>query len=307
MTEMPRLRTVALTAVTLLLAACGRGDQENADAEGDSATVLLPITVSGIGLETPESVLYDEIADLYLVSNIAGDPAGVDDNGFITRIHPDGAVETLRWIDGAAANVTLNAPKGMAFRGDTLFVADIDTLRAFHRTSGQPLGATGIPGATFLNDVAAAPNGVYVTDTGLGADGALTGTAAIYVVGSPGVAQIARGDVLGRPNGVSIGGGEVYTVGSGSALLRMPAGGGEPSTVVELPAGQLDGVVWLNTGEFLVSSWESSTVYHVRPGGSVQTIVEHVRSPADIGWDSRRRRVLIPILTENRIEIHEVP
>jgi hypothetical protein len=36
-------------------------------------------------------------------------------------------------------------------------------------------------------------------------------------------------------------------------------------------------------------------------GADVETAVPDVPSPADIGWDSQRSRVLIPIFNENRL------
>jgi hypothetical protein len=204
--------------------------------------------------------------------------------------------------------VTLHAPKGLAIVGDTLFVADIDSVRAFHRTTGQPLGARGVPGASFLNDLATGPDGtLYVTDSGLGAGFAPTGTDAVYRFGPQGVARLASGESLARPNGVAASAGDLFVVPfGGNSIIRLPPGGGAPSTVVELPAGQLDGVIWVTDGVFLVSSWESSTVYIVRVG-SIEPVVENVESPADIGWDARRQRVLIPVFNGNRIEIRHVP
>jgi hypothetical protein len=242
------------------------------------------------------------------VSNVSGDPIAADDNGFISRIRPDGSVETLRWIDGASPEVTLNAPKGMALRGDTLFVADIDTVRLFNRTTGAPIGDIGIPGATFLNSLASGPNGLYVTDSGFGAGFQPTGSDAIYLLSGGRLGQIASGAALARPNGITVGDGEIFTVGlDGALILRMPAGGGEPTTMFELPAGRLDGVVRFPSGEFLVSSWESNSVYYVRPGGSVEILDANIPSPAGLGWDSGRRRALIPSFTGNRIEIRYVP
>jgi hypothetical protein len=48
-------------------------------------------------------------------------------------------------------------------------------------------------------------------------------------------------------------------------------------------------------------------VFRVEPDGMVSTVVSHVPSPADIGYDARRNRVLIPVFTENRIVIHPLP
>ena len=57
-----------------------------------SAQGFLP---EGVGFRTPESVLYDPKADLYLVANIHGDPSARDVNGFISRISPEGQVVAL--------------------------------------------------------------------------------------------------------------------------------------------------------------------------------------------------------------------
>src|SRR3990172_189647 len=152
-----------------------------AGVRGVSGGAARPPAITVSGFQTPESVLYDPTADLYLVANINGNPAGTDDNGFISRVTPAGQVQTLKWIDGASASVTLNAPKGMAIAGDTLYVADITAVRMFDRTTGQAKGAVNVPGATFLNDAAAGPDGsVYVTDTGLNPDFSPNGTHAVY-------------------------------------------------------------------------------------------------------------------------------
>src|SRR3989304_8228704 len=69
------------------------------------------ITVQGVGLQTPGSVLYDAAEDVYLVSNINGSPTAADGNGFISRLGPEGQVLALTWIGGARAGVALHAPQ----------------------------------------------------------------------------------------------------------------------------------------------------------------------------------------------------
>src|SRR5688572_19107722 len=44
-----------------------------------------PITITE-GLATPESVLHDPDADIYLVANINGSPLEADDNGYIAKV-----------------------------------------------------------------------------------------------------------------------------------------------------------------------------------------------------------------------------
>src|SRR4029077_12511341 len=122
------------------------------------------------GVLTPESVLHDPVQDIYFVSNINGGPTTKDNNGFISRVRPDGAVENLKFIEGGHGGVTLNAPKGLAIRGDTLWVADIDIVRSFDAKTGAARDSVSLAGlgAVFLNDIAIAQTGaLYITDTGI--------------------------------------------------------------------------------------------------------------------------------------------
>ncbi|HUH12186.1 MAG TPA: hypothetical protein VMK65_03715 [Longimicrobiales bacterium] len=302
-------RTNLLSITALLLAACG-GDAPEPAASPDTLTPAAgAMTISG-EFRTPESVLHDPEADVYLVSNIDGAPLEKDGNGFISRVRPDGTVEDLRWIDGAAGAVRLSAPKGMAIRGDSLFVTDIDSVRIFHRTSGEPQGAWGVPGATFLNDLAVGEAGLYVSDTGLRmGEGGFepSGTDAVWLFDASGVAtSLSAGPELMAPNGlVAEGSGVVVAPFGGSELLRVNAQG-ERSSLATLPAGQLDGLVRLDDGSFLVSSWEGGAVYRVRAGGEARAVVEGLEAPADIGWDAGRDRLLIPLFNANRIEVREI-
>ena len=104
--------------------------------------------IKDVGFQTPESVQHDVATDTYLVSNINGSPLDKDDNGFISKLSPEGQVINLKWIDGAAADVELNAPKGIGISNGidlwavryatngsprSLFAsADVETLRSLH-------------------------------------------------------------------------------------------------------------------------------------------------------------------------------
>jgi hypothetical protein len=304
---MQRMRTarfVAVIGITLAPFACIGGGAEGGGRD--------PIRVSGVGFATPESVLHDRRADVYLVSNINGSPLAKDDNGFISRLAPDGSVTELKWIDGTADGVALNAPKGMAFRRDTLFVADIDVVRLFDRTTGEPIGNWPVPGSTFLNDVAVGPDGtVYVTDSGFraGPDGfARSGTDAVYKsTGEGELVALVSGEALGGPNGIVVDGGRVMFVTFGTGRVHLVQR--ETGTISGLPSpaeGQLDGVVKVAEGEFLISSWEGRAVYRLGGGGLYTTEVDSVESPADIGLDTRRGRVLIPLFRADEVLIHPV-
>ncbi|MDH3297682.1 MAG: hypothetical protein OEM96_05330 [Gemmatimonadota bacterium] len=312
------LRKMCFCLLIVLGAACGDGsDPESAvdDVTGDQTDLAsAPETpTDGIivsGFAAPESALHDTASDVYLVSNINGGGLDADDNGFISRVAPDGTVLDLKWIDGALDAVTLNAPKGMALLGDTLIVADIDVVRLFDRRSGNPLGGWGVEGATFLNDVAVAPGGtVYVSDTGVrfGDSGFEdSGTAAIHVFQPDGSHSTLEAGELSRINGLAVRDRRLYGVTYGTGVIFSVLGGTRED-LPELPGMSLDGVIALEGGNLLVSDWDTQTVYLLRPNGSASAVAKNVESPADIGIDRRRNRVLIPGLMTNQVLLAPLP
>jgi len=255
------------------------------------------------GLSTPESVLHDPQSDVYLVSNINGSPFGEGGKGFISRIGPEAEIQGLKWIQGGLGEVKLSAPKGMALVGDVLYVTDVTAVRKFDRKTGKPLGEIAIEGASFLNDLAAAPDGtVYVSDTGLGKGFASTGTDAVYAIGASGeVKALAKGKELGQPNGLLAEGDSVLMVGWESGALSRVGRDGKITEIAKLPKNQLDGLVRDSKGDYLVSSWAGSCVYRVTPDGKVSTAVPDLNAPADLGYDEKRGRLLIPFFNENKV------
>jgi sugar lactone lactonase YvrE len=257
---------------------------------------------------TPESVLYDDERDRYLVSNIHGSPGEADDNGFISIVLPDGKVQELKWIDGEKQDVTLNAPKGMAVTGGVLYVADITAVRKFAVDTGKPIGAIEIKGSTFLNDVTVAKDGaVYVSDSGLDKELKPSGTDAIFRISKDDkVEKVAKGKELGMPNGLAPADDGVWVVTFTSGELYQITAKGERKPGPPTGAGQLDGLVVLENGDFLFSSWEKQSVFRGPKGGPFKPVVQQVESPADIGWDSKRHRLLIPLFNKNDVWVVEL-
>lgn len=269
-------------------------------------------TIRVQGFSTPESVIHETEADVYLVSNIVGNPGEADGDGFISRVSPEGEVLELRWIDGASDSVTLDAPKGLALDGGTLYVADLACVRSFDRVTGEPWEEICIDGATFLNDIAVDEAGsLWVTDSGLqsGGDGPEgSGAGALYrIAADRTVERVLEGESLGGPNGVAVVSDGVVVVSfrSGEAyrvdLERTRSAVAPPSD------RQLDGIVALPDGSFLVSDWGEAAVLRMSSTGELATLVRDVDSPGDIGFDGDRRRVLIPLLSRGELLIVRVP
>lgn len=262
-------------------------------AEPDMDTAV-GFRLEDVGFQTPESVRYDPQADVYLVANINGSPGSKDGNGFISQISPQGEIVALKWIDGEADDVTLNGPKGMAFAGDTLYVADIDAVRLFHRDTGEPQGEIEIAGAQFLNDVTADEDGtIYVTDSSSGAIHKIVdGTAEILTT-------------INSPNGI-VAQDEMLLVTSETAILLLQTDG-ETTPKYTAPKGGLDGLILLADGAILVSSWQGAAIYHIDAAGNVTDIASGISGPADIGWDTQRSLVLIPHFKSNIVEVLPLP
>lgn len=271
-----------------------------------------PLVIKDVGFLTPESVLHELTSDTYLVSNINGSPLDKDDNGFISKLSPEGQVLELKWIDGSAPDVELNAPKGLGVSNGKLYVADIDVIRTFDVATGKPGAQIKVDGASFLNDVAVAPDGtVYVSDTGLkaGKDGALEPAKkdAIYKVSSDGkLSTLIKGEQLGLPNGLYADATGLLVATWLGSLYRVTLDG-KQEAATKAPGAQLDGLIQTADGQVLLSSWEKSTVYVGTPDGQFSPLMADLKAPADLGYDSKRGQVLVPLFTENSIQIQKVP
>jgi sugar lactone lactonase YvrE len=268
-------------------------------------------TWKGVGLSTPESVRYDDATDTYIVSNVEGGPLDVDGKGFISKLGPDGSVVALKWIEGGKNKVTLNAPKGITFTADRLYVADIDTVRTFDRKTGAPKGDIKIPGATFLNDLTTAPDGrIIVSDTGIkaGAKGAFepSGTDAVYAIDKERkVTTIAKSTELEGPNGLAVHANKIWAVTYRGNELYSLDPMGKKGDATKLSKGSLDGLVFIGD-EALVSSWDASAIYRGKPLSELKVVIEDVKSPAGIGYDTKRSRLLVPLFNENEVRTYEL-
>jgi hypothetical protein len=252
---------------------------------------------------------------MFYVSNVTGNPGQKDNNGYISRVRSDGSMDSLRFIAGGRGGVTLHSPKGMFLRGDTLWVADIDALRAFNVISGAAIASIDLApnGAVFLNDVTRAPDGsFYISDTRfVFGDSGVTHRSPdrVYRIGADRIVTVAvEGDTLGQPNGVlwdtdgsrlliaALGPPRIFEWRPTDSSLRMIATG----------PGGYDGVESLGGGRFLVSAQDDSSI-SILENGTVTKLIPGINSPGDIGWDPARRRLFVPLLGANQVMIWQLP
>jgi sugar lactone lactonase YvrE len=311
-------------ALTLALApACERAPErapaaDTAGADSAATTVAAaPKKVGEIKLNASEAVRYDPELDVWFVGSFGEgevSPLGKDNNGSIGRYKGDGSPDSVKFIAGGRGGAVLNAPKGMAIVGDTLWVADIDAVRGFNRRTGAPVATINVRGAKFLNDVAVGPDGaLYLTDSGIGPDPKTglghPGPDRIYRIGADRKATVALQDTsLAGPNGIawdSAGRSFVVVPFFGQQLVRW-APGDSALHPLATGKGQQDGVEPIGNGRLLVTSWADSSV-NVVDGGRLTRLTGGLPSPADLGWDAKRRHAAVPLLMEGRVEIWQVP
>ena len=134
-----------------------------------------------------------------IVAMNAANPQNLAQNdGFVSLINPDGSVNTSKWIGATRDGLTLNHPLGSAISGNTLYAADIDTVRTFDLKTGQPGRAYPIPGASVLNGIGVTKEGVvYVSNT--------RDPEVVYKITPDGtISDFVKGAPLALPNGVAI-------------------------------------------------------------------------------------------------------
>jgi hypothetical protein len=66
----------------------------------------------------------------------------------------------------------------------------------------------------------------------------------------------------------------------------------------------LDGVVKTNDGRLMVSSWDGRCVYGQQAKDGFVEVADQMSSPADIGYDSKRNRLLIPLMNRDQFVIY---
>ena len=264
------------------------------------------------GLQNPHSFLADPAGDQYFISNINGESEAKDNNGFITRVDQSGNITAMRFIQGGHEQVDLHAPKGITLVGQSLYVADLDTLRAFDKTSGRPLGnwsfasfrRSGEP-VSLVDVTYDGQSSLYLSDTerntiyrvDLAKQHAITIFVRDQALAGP------RGLVLHPKTGHLI----VASWYKGKIFEITPEG-----QINELVSNgffsrrfhNLDGVDFDSYGNLYIADLTGGKVWRMRPDQKFDVIAEFLSSPADIGVDRRNHLILVPYEYANAAEIN---
>jgi sugar lactone lactonase YvrE len=208
----------------------------------------------------------------------------------------------------------LDAPKGLAIRGDTLVVADVGGVHLFDRRTGAPIATHALPGLV-MNDVAWGPDGtLWITDTGPDRSKTPVDTSkdldAVWQITPDGrVRAVARGLALDRPDGLLLDDNGALVATFGASRIEHVSASGQrgQQTVMTLPGGRVDGLRRLPDGAMVVTSWDTKSVYRARPGDSLRVLLTDVTSPAGVAVDTKRGRLAVTSMQGNAMYLLPLP
>lgn len=306
-------------AIVLGAAACSgnSGDQGQVQSKsGGTKDAAIGKEIAWLGdLHQPESSKYDPDQDVFFISNMVGFGSVKDANGYIVQAEAGDLSKAKVFAESGKAGVVLDAPKGITIHGDTLWIADIDQMRAIDRKTGVALANLDFRpyGAVQLNDVTIAGDGaMYITDTGIlmTEKGVIyKGADKIFAVKNGRISIVSAGAGLGRPNGITWDRelnrlvivtfdpfhSQMYSLAANGARRLLASGN-----------GRFDGVEYVGGGHFMVASWNDSSV-RLLGNGMSRRLAGNVLSPADIGFDTRRNRLAIPVGPLNQVQLWQLP
>ena len=252
------------------------------------------------GFNSPESVVHDaERGELY-VSNVAGAPDEKNGAGFLSRVSPDGEMLEAEWVTG------LDAPKGLALDGGTLYVSDIDRLVAVDIETGEVTDSWQGEGAQFLNDTAVDGQGrVFVSDMA---------ASAIYVLDGGNLSVWLQDEALKHPNGLKVDNGTLVVAAWGQDLQEdfstsvaghLIAVDLETKEISALgsgePVGNLDGLEPDGAGNWLATDWMGGALYRINSDGSAEQLLDLNQGSADLGYLEGEKLAVIPMMMDGKV------
>jgi hypothetical protein len=230
---------------------------------------------------------------------VNGEAGAADNNGFITKLNPNGKLLNLKFIQGGKDDVILHAPKGMALVEHVLYVADLDTLRGFDTTTGKPV--------LTLTIQSPATSQASLTDVTFDGKGYLycsdqkANTIYRIDLATQAFSVLVTDRALAGPSGLAIHpkSGQIIAVSweKGKISEVSPEG-----VVTELFSNgffsnrfqNLRGVEFDRWGNMYVSDFTTGKVWRMSWDKRFQVIAEFLPSPGDLSIDRANNLILVP-------------
>lgn len=296
------LLLVPATALgVVVLPACGGEERDAPDTSPPEMTRLFVVDT----LRTPASVAWDSARSRYLVTGGSGAATAGEEGGFVAAVSPSGDSVDRRAMSGGSLGAPLDAPRGIAVRGDRAWIVDGGRVVGVDLGADTALFALRVADSRSLHDVAVGGgSAVHASDPDRdavyrvaadgsgwsrhGAAGSLRGASGIHAV--PGAAGLL---VAGREG----------------AVLRLAPDSSVTLLAEPLDAGSLEGIQAVDGDTILYSDVERGTVealYRRSPGRWEPSApwIDGLREPADF---LRRGSVLaVPERGADRVVFYRI-
>ncbi len=311
---MKDLVTIFLLAFSLSLVSCGGEAKEEADvkaapAKKDPTEEPIPdlpkrefVLGKDKGFLNPESVTSD--GTYYYVSNLGKElkPFRKDQDGFIMQLDSAGNVVNKKWASG------LDAPKGMVIVGNTLYVTDIDRIKAYDLSTRKRTDVLDLSKdfeTPFLNDLEVKNDKeLFVSATNL--------QKVLLVKLGEKMTYEDLGVHVPNPNGlVYLPEENILYVNSydqyGGYLGRIdfPAEGATYTQEGDDYKGELDGLAYVR-GKLIYTDWTQSLLRMYAPTlktGGYYPLKKRISGPADMYYDKGRNELWIPAMQEGQVYV----
>lgn len=251
-----------------------------------------------LGFANPYEAVVDQKTGMIYVSNINGDASAKDDNGFISRLQPNGQIDKLHFLDGAEAHISLNAPKGLTIWGEQLCVADLTNVRCFDVQTGknQPSIDLSKFEIKHLYDVFAGPdNMLYVVDGDANV---------IYRVDEKRKAAVfVEGAQLGQPHAITWDPvKERFVVaGWGSGSLTAFDRSGKQQALPSVFVRTIEGLASDVFGNLYLSSYSLRSVYKFGNDGSLNSLLLNQDGAAGLSFDAREAQLIFTQMNTGKV------
>ncbi|GAB1467604.1 hypothetical protein MASR2M64_02780 [Candidatus Cloacimonadota bacterium] len=246
--------------------------------------LLVYLAVNRSILKGPESIAFDSMGKRFLVSNTKGKS--------IVSMSLDGKYSAF--LKGG-----LKAPRGIAIKGNDLFVADLNQIRIIDIAKATITKSIPVEGAVLLNDIALDKVGlIYVTDTSANCVFIINSTnQAVNKIVSP-LFKAPNGIIYDMPRNQML----IVGFSKQASVLSLNTMNRNVTVFMDSIYSQLDGIAIDDLGRIYISSWEQEMILEI-PQEQNRFIAKYkdIKNAADMFYYFPNNELIVPMHNKNKI------
>ncbi|HXH29176.1 MAG TPA: SMP-30/gluconolactonase/LRE family protein [Bacteriovoracaceae bacterium] len=200
----------------------------------------------------------------------------------------------------------LKAPKGLAIRGNDLFVTDINRVVKVDIAKGSISRIFEVEGSKFLNDIVIDEEGTVFTSDMF--------SNVIYQIRGNSVSRFVEDDRISGANGLYLKGEQLVVSRWDSEIDLNTFVSKQLGDVVSISlknpkemstsnavTGHLDGLTYDNEGNQLLSDWMNGDVFRVDRAGRSEKLYNFGQGTADISFAKELNTLLVPQMNQSKL------